>query len=376
MYLMFVPTRRCTTACTYCYFDGDPADGTDLASPAVVERVIELMAASRRGGDLRVHTLNLQGGEPLLAGCDVLGRLFEATAGLGIPIGMQSNLHPLDDALVALLTRHDVGVGTSLDGPREITDAQRGEGCYDRTRAGMERLSRAGKRPGVICTFTGTSADRWEQVFTHFEDRGQSFSLHAAVETAGPGESVSLGPEAWGELLTAAYTRWRARGRRPSIHLFDTVERQLAARSDLLCTYQRCLGKYLAVDPEGWLYPCNRFLGQPAFCMGNVLELDSFDGIQDSSPWRWLDRWYDARAKDCASCDFTGYCKGGCPYQGVTANLREGHPAGAAGNLPSELPKDPYCAAYLRLFSVALDAVAEDVLRDSPDTFERAPGGR
>jgi len=52
-----------------------------------------------------------------------------------------------------------VSLGTSLDGPEEINDAQRGAGYFARTMAGFERARAHGIDVGAICTFTAQSVE-------------------------------------------------------------------------------------------------------------------------------------------------------------------------------------------------------------------------
>jgi len=78
------------------------------------------------------------------------------------------------------------------------------------------------------------------------------------------------------------------------------------------CVYKRIAGcgvatEYLAVTPRGELYPCHRFVDDPAFLMGNVWRgitnnklRDEFSGCSIYS------------RSQCSACWARFYCSGGC----------------------------------------------------------------
>ena len=53
--------------------------------------------------------------------------------------------------------KHPLSIGTSLDGPESVNDAQRGQGYFQHTLAGIERARAHGLDVGCICTFTARS---------------------------------------------------------------------------------------------------------------------------------------------------------------------------------------------------------------------------
>jgi uncharacterized protein len=65
--------------------------------------------------------------------------------------------------------------------------------------------------------------------------------------------------------------------------------------------------EYLAVTPWGDLYPCHQFVGNEAFCMGNVEE-----GVKRTdlvSEFKALNVY---AKEDCRDCFARFYCSGGC----------------------------------------------------------------
>jgi len=78
------------------------------------------------------------------------------------------------------------------------------------------------------------------------------------------------------------------------------------------CAIKRASGcgagvEYLAVTPEGDLYPCHQFVGDEKFLLGNLDE-----GIKNTS---LVDEFNEANVynkEDCSNCWAKFYCSGGC----------------------------------------------------------------
>ncbi|MEW2317599.1 FxsB family cyclophane-forming radical SAM/SPASM peptide maturase [Streptomyces bauhiniae] len=116
---------RCNLACRYCYLYEGP-DHTWRTRPAaapaeVLDRTADRIARHARDHALTALSLVLHGGEPLLAGADILAR-FTDTVRARVPEGcavhatVQTNATLLTHDRVAVLARHGIRVGISLDG--------------------------------------------------------------------------------------------------------------------------------------------------------------------------------------------------------------------------------------------------------------------
>src|SRR6202021_325221 len=117
-----------------------------------------------RAHGLREVALILHGGEPLLAGQQLIWSLVAATrkaAGPGVTVHayVQTNGVGLTDAYLRLFDELTVRVGVSLDGGPEEHDRHRrfasGRGSYTAVPAGRERLRQPHYRHlygGLLCT--------------------------------------------------------------------------------------------------------------------------------------------------------------------------------------------------------------------------------
>ena len=97
--------------------------------------------------------------------------------------------------------------------------------------------------------------------------------------------------------------------------------------------------EYLAVTPGGKLYPCHQFVGDEAFCVG---DLDS--GVRDTARVREFAQCHVAAKPACLACWAKYYCSGGCMATAYFASGSIMEPDGVSCAL---MRKRIECALYL-----------------------------
>jgi len=137
--------RLCNLSCKHCHVDAGPHRTAENATRATLERCLALLDATR------AHTLDVTGGAPELHP-DFRWLVDEAARG-GVHVIDRCNLTvlllPKYDDLPAFLGERGVEIVASLPHwRRPNTDAQRGEGVYDRSIEALRRLNAAGYGSG------------------------------------------------------------------------------------------------------------------------------------------------------------------------------------------------------------------------------------
>lgn len=137
LHVSWITTNRCNLHCLYC--DHPELAGDELDARQALALVDALAAA----GTVR---LSLTGGEPLLR--EDLPEIIRRAVGHGMIVGLNTNGMLLDERPEVLAEVQRVTM--SLDGPREIHDAIRGEGAFDKVLQGAEIV----RRRGIPLNFT------------------------------------------------------------------------------------------------------------------------------------------------------------------------------------------------------------------------------
>ncbi|NYT08238.1 MAG: TIGR04083 family peptide-modifying radical SAM enzyme, partial [Methanomicrobiales archaeon] len=300
-HVMLIPTLGCPARCSYCW-------SSEPGSPVMdIETIGEVVEWLRDFPQDRV-TFTFHGGEPLLAGADFYRRalplLAEGLARMNPDFAMQTNLWLMTPELAEVLAAYHVPLGSSIDGPLEINDRQRGKGYFDRTMRGYRIAREHGVRVSFICTFTSESVKHREEIFRFFLDHGYTLKLHPALPSlrnANP-EPWTLSPEDYGDLLVYLLDESLTNlGGIEVMNISDLVK-CVFTRRGTVCTFADCMGTTFAVGPDGSVYPCYRFVGMPEWVMGRVSDRPSPDDLAASDAGQRMYRFRELVDQSCGEC--------------------------------------------------------------------------
>ena len=320
-HVMIIPSMNCPSDCSYCW--GVDRDSRVMDMETVREMVSWLMEFRNEPATFTFH-----GGEPLLAGYefyrDTLKLISERLSFLKPAFAIQTNLWLMTDEMAELFAEYSIPIGSSLDGPREINDYQRGDGYFDRTMQGYEIARKHGLRVSFISTFTSYSIRRREEIFNFFLENGMNLKLHPALPSlkSSDPEEWAITAEEYGDLLLYLLDSYLEHFGEIEIQNIDHFAKSAFLRRGVVCTHADCVGNTFAVDPYGDIYPCYRFVGMKDYIMGNVAERPSMEDLEESEALRRLYEWRELVDEECGDCDFYRFCLGGCPYNAIT--IRDG----------------------------------------------------
>jgi uncharacterized protein len=325
---------------------------SDAILDASARLIREELWRGRQAGIITFH-----GGEPLLAGHlwfeRALGVLAQIT---GVRFSLQSNLWLMDDPFAELFARYRVSVSTSLDGNREICDAQRGEGYFEKTMAGINLLRQKGHKVTCIATVLPENIDRVPEIIAFFDAEGLSFTIRGAEPSLQNGY-VNYLPAQETERLYGQVLDYIERNPAPSrIRDLEVVIRNVLLGHSELCTFSDCLGHYAAISPEGDVYTCQRFSGAEEYRIGSVY--DTVEMMMESAAYKRIAAVHEKARQNCGECGHFPYCNGGCEYNILVAE-KYGKP------WPHCNDAEPSGKVYQKLFdsiSIKLAAEAADVM--------------
>ena len=340
----------CNLDCKYCFFLSKemlyPGSRFRMADE-LLETYIKQLLESQRGPSV---TVGWQGGEPTLMGLDFFKLSVEYAEkykkpGQNIEYTIQTNGTQLDDDWAAFFKDHNVLVGLSVDGPRELHDAYRvnkgGEGSFDQVMQGWEVLKKHEVDFNILCTVHAANQDHPLEVYKFFRDqletefiqfipiveRSTMEMLPVAnegwAERPGgdrpfykqSGELVterSVGAEQWGQFLTAIFEEWVRRDvGKVYVQMFDvTLGAHVGEYS--LCIHSPTCGNALAIEHNGDLYSCDHFV-EPDYLLGNIKETHMLELVASQKQRQFGQDKMDTLPKYCLECEVRYACHGGCP---------------------------------------------------------------
>lgn len=332
---MIIPTLGCPGRCKYCW-------SSDVNSPKMSMETVRDIVEWLKPVDKEHVTFTFHGGEPLLAGADfyreALPLISNELAHMHPEFAMQTNLWLMTDELAEILAEYHIPIGSSIDGPKDLTDYQRGDGYFERCMKGFETAKAHGLLVRFICTFTNSSVLRKEDIIAFFKEQGWVMKLHPALPSL-KGDNPNawtLEPEDYGELLVWLLDTAIENPQFEIMNVNDLC-RCVFTHAGSVCTYADCMGSTFAVGPDGAIYPCYRFIGMPEWVMGYVKDKPPLEDLMNSPAGCRMTAYKSAVDTACASCRHISYCRGGCPYN-------------ALAGTNSANGVDPHCIAYKRIF--------------------------
>jgi len=308
-----------------------------------IETIKEVVAWLKNFREDRV-TFTFHGGEPLLAGQEfyrqALPMLSQKLHHLNPEFAMQTNLWRMTPEIAKILSEYHVPIGSSIDGPEDITDSQRGKGYFKKTMQGYEIATTNGLNVRFICTFTNRSIHYKEEIFDFFKKNGFVLKLHPALpslRSENPKE-WALEPDDYSDLLLYLLDKSLENIGVMDVMNINDLCRCVFTRRGSVCTFVNCMGNTFAVGPDGSIYPCYRFVGMPEWVMANVRDRPKMEQLMQSEPGQRMTAFSDYVDMACKDCSHIRYCRGGCPYNAMTPTN---------GSIEAV---DPHCVAYKKIF--------------------------
>lgn len=351
-HVMLIPTLGCPSNCNYCW---SSEESSPIMSIETVKEVVEWLKTFRNDS----VTFTFHGGEPLLAGADffreALPILAEGMGGRKLAFAIQTNLWKMTDEIAEIFAEYNIPIGSSLDGPEELNDFQRGKGYYKKTMRGYEIARAHGLTVRFITTFTSHSIDYREDIFNFYLDKGWTLKLHPALPSlrGDEPEKWALDPEEYGELLVYLLDKYLENMGKIEVMNIDHLCKAVFGGRGTVCTFVDCMGDTFAVGPDGNIYPCYRFVGMPKYVLGNVYDRPGMEDLAQSEAWKLMDRYKEYVDQECKGCAHIKYCRGGCPYNAITPTDEEIRSV------------DPHCVAYRRIFDEITERVNNEMFGGS-----------
>ncbi len=310
----------CNLRCKYCFAStGDFGKGRKLMTFETGKKAIDFLL--EKSLDRKNLELDFFGGEPLM-NFDVVKQIVEyarsreAEYGKKFRFTITTNGVLLDDDKIDFINREMSNVVLSIDGRKEVNDYMRkrvdGSGCYDKIMPAFKKLveKRGDKEYYVRGTFTKNNLDFSNDVFDLYNNGFDQISVEPVVCEASADYAIT---EKELPAIFKEYERLAERildnekkGKKFNFFHFmlDLDQGPCAIKRLRGCG---CGNDYVAITPDGDIYPCHQFVGIEEFKMGNIDE-----GTFDTKMKSYFSKTHVYTKPECKKCWAKFYCSGGC----------------------------------------------------------------
>ena len=317
-------SHLCNLRCEYCFADGGTYNGAaeNMSLDVALNAIDMIVSKSANRHNLEVDFF---GGEPLL-NFDVVkktveyARSIEKAHNKNFRFTITTNAMLLNDEIIDFFNKEMYNVVVSIDGRRSVHDCVRktasGKGSFDTAIKNALRFKQLRKGQYYIRgTYTALNKDFSKDVL-FLNDLGfDQLSIEPVVLPENHRLAIKKEDieqlKAEYDKLAEAYVE-----RRKGEKWFNFFHFMLDIYNGP-CESKRLVGcgagnDYVAVAPNGNIYPCHQFDGEKDYVIGNVL-----DGTFNTEIPKFFAENNLLKKDKCRNCWAKYYCSGGCAANAI-----------------------------------------------------------
>lgn len=312
--------HSCNLNCAYCFASQGKYNGERaLMSFEVGKQALDFLVAN--SGTRRNLEVDFFGGEPLMnfqvvKDLVAYARSIEKEKGKNFRFTLTTNGVLVDDDVIDFANRECSNVVLSLDGRKEVHDRFRvdyaGKGSWEKIVPKFQKFveARGGKGYYMRGTFTHHNPDFLKDIQQMLDLGFTELSMEPVVCAAGdPSELTEQDLPIVLEQYERLAELMLEKDKEGKPFTFYHYMIDLTGGP---CIYKRISGcgsgtEYMAVTPQGDLYPCHQFVGDEKFKLGDI-----WQGVTNTPIQSEFAACNVYAHPECQDCWARLYCSGGC----------------------------------------------------------------
>ena len=318
----------CNLRCKYCFASQGDFKGERLLMPLEVgKKALEFIVNS--SGNRKNLEVDFFGGEPLMnfevvKDLVAYGRELEKNHNKRFRFTITTNGVLLDEDKMEFINENMDNIVLSLDGRKEVNDNMRttvgGKGSYDIIVPKFIEMAdkRGDKDYFVRGTFTSNNLDFTRDALEFYNLGFKKISIEPVVTD--PKEEYAIKEEHLDTILNEYEEFSKEYIKIKKMDKDFTFFHFMIDLNQGPCLIKRATGcgagsEYMAVTPEGDLYPCHQFVGNDDFKLGDV-----FNGVINSDIREKFKQSNVFSKEECKTCWARFYYSGGCHANAYNTN--------------------------------------------------------
>lgn len=348
-------SSSCNMSCKYCFYH-DVSSNRSVRNYGIMGfDTLEAIVSKAFDNNRSQVSFAFQGGEPTLAGLDFFERFIVLvkkynTKNITVKKAIQTNGYIIDENWTRFFKENEFLVGVSLDGPKDIHDANRldsrGEGTFNKVIKAIGLLKKEDVPFNILCVLTSMSAKHILKEYNFFKKQGfrylQFIPCLDSLEERGA-ERYTLKPDEYLYVLNMLFEQYKHdyfNNNYVSIRNFDNYIRMAMGYQPESCDMAGICSCYYVIEANGDVYPCD-FYALDEYKIGNISN-DSFDEMKTSNSSISFINESKKFNDDCIECKYSAICRNGCKrYRDI------------------ETGKNKFCSAYFNFFDKNLKDINE-----------------
>ncbi len=309
--VLLMPTDYCNMNCIYCFNSRRTSVERNEMSYEILTKIFEIVIPFYDEVTFIWH-----GAEPLSLGVDYLKKAMELqkkinNRGILIKNRIQSNLTLINQEYVDFVSEYNVYIGSSFDGVNTNEKTRRNT---NKILQGYQLLRDNGIRVGFISVVQKYNIDYLISDYKHFKALNANYTLNMYLSKYPYiNDNLFVESDILIKKVCDFFDHW-LEDVECNIHIsfFEEFVDYFLFGKKHLCCYTSCLGKYIGVNYDGTIVPCNREFPD-VFNFGNVVDYMDIHECFESDGFKCLTKNAVIRRRNCKkNCEIYNYCAGGC----------------------------------------------------------------
>ena len=319
-------SSSCNLRCKYCFYHSLAEKRSTESFGLMSSDTLELLVKKALKYAEYSCTFAFQGGEPTIIGPDFFKKLIEYektynTGKIQINNAIQTNGMLINDEWAEFFSANNFLVGISLDGPKDIHDANRfdarNKGSFSRVMNAVDLFNKHKVEYNILTVVNSYTARHISKIYTFFKKNGFKYlqfipCLDPFDENPGNND-FSLTPARYTYFLNTLFDLWHEdinKGEMISIRYFDNLVGMAMGYPPESCGMSGQCVCYYVIEANGGVYPCD-FYVIDRWYLGNIKD-DGFEELrQKDAALEFINVSKHADPK-CLECKWANFCRGGC----------------------------------------------------------------
>lgn len=349
------PTLSCNIACRHCY-DGSDERSSDVISADILDRLFKMLSEEYESVWFIWH-----GGEPLMLPMSFyknaisLQEIYFGKDSHRVGNTIQTNGINLNRRFMEYCREKMINIGISNEGP--FNDVLRQE--TSAVEKNIKILKDRDHKFSINSTLSSETAGKQLEIYKYFRDQGITVSFSPVIPAgcASMQKNLIPDPEIYVKSSVETFDKWMfdKDSEVPLIPHYLYFLNALGEQVDSDCAHTSCLTKWIAVYPNGDMYPCAKKCPEE-YRLCNISDISRISDAFLTEGFEKILLNSIARREKCKECRIFDHCNGGCTVDAY-------YECGAENNGGAS------CRMYREIFGHVQEA-AERILTEKPDLSE------
>ena len=320
-------TDGCNFRCNYCSV-GDP-EHINVIDNMYIKRFIDGMQELLDYKKDNYLDILWHGGEPLLIHKqiyeDLISYVHRKLPNVNIKFTIQTNGSLINEEWIEFFKKYDIRPGISLDGYRELHNANRvdedGNGTYDIVMKNIELLRKHSIDPGVLMVLNTQYQIDTDKLYDFLKNNKLNAKVHAVFPAgrASNRKDMDMVFKNYVDVLIELYRNLIKDDIDIVIDPIYSLLNSIINEKDLPeCSYSgRCGHDFMCLYQDGSVSFCGRNDNTKELLYGNINEQTPLQLYTSAQAERLRNRMDELKRGSCGECGYFNLCHGGCPFESL-----------------------------------------------------------